>query len=107
MAANNPLYNMVCQPVGLGTKMIQIPITSSLDMRRLSKDLKLLLRSQGYTVYATYGENVLILQIHAVGIRGHYYTVKICQNNNVVLLEAGITNGRVQLEEAGISAGIG
>ncbi|MBW9142051.1 MAG: zinc-ribbon domain-containing protein [Candidatus Aramenus sp.] len=105
---SNPyLYNAICRPVGLGSRIVQLRIGHQLDMKALSKDLKMLFRSQGFTVYTVYSPNVLVLQIHAFGVRGHYYTVKVCQSGGDVLVEAGITNGRVLLEEAGVSSAVG
>ncbi len=104
---SNPyVNNTVCQPVGMGGKTLQLNVPSPLDMRRLKTDLRLLFRSQGYTVYITNSPNILILQLHTPGIRAHFYTVKICQQGNQVLVETGITNGRVELERAGVEGGI-
>ena len=76
-------------------------------MKRLAQDLKMLFRSEGMSVTTTASPNILILQIHARGIRGHYYVVKICQNQNQVLIESGIISAKQQLEWAGVEGGIG
>lgn len=102
----NPTY-YICQPVGIGTRIIQLPLYRPLNTKELSKELALYLRGQGYSVYYTYSPNIIVLQIHAIGIRSHYYTIKICQSPNSILIESGITNGRVELERAGINAGLG
>ncbi|BFI75996.1 zinc ribbon domain-containing protein [Sulfurisphaera ohwakuensis] len=104
---NNPIYSYICQPVGIGTKVIQLPLYRPLNTKELSKDLVLYLRGQGYRVYSTYSPNIIVLQVHAVGIRSHYYTIKICQSSNFILIESGITNGRVELERAGLNTGLG
>lgn len=102
--SNNFVQSMICQPVG--GKVIQLNINKPLDMKALAQDLKMLFRSEGMTVYATYSPNILILQLHARGLKGHYYTTKICQDNNKVVIETGITSARVQLEWAGVEGGI-
>ncbi|MBB5255099.1 hypothetical protein [Sulfurisphaera ohwakuensis] len=55
---NNPIYSYICQPVGIGTKVIQLPLYRPLNTKELSKDLVLYLRGQGYRVYSTYSPNV-------------------------------------------------
>lgn len=98
---------MICQPVGIARKTIWINILNPLNMRKLSQDLKLLLRSEGMTVTTTTSPNILLLQIHARGIKGHYYVVKICQTQGQVLLESGIISAKQELEWAGVEGGLG
>lgn len=104
--SNNFVQSAICQPVGMGGRTLYLNVNSPLKMKVLSQDLKMLFRSEGMTVYTTYSPNILILQLHAKGIRGHYYTVRICQNNNQVLIESGITSAKVQLEWAGVEGGL-
>ncbi|BDC19489.1 hypothetical protein HS5_23790 [Acidianus sp. HS-5] len=59
------------------------------------------------SVTSTTSPSILLLQIHARGIRGHYYVVKICQNQNQVLIESGIISAKQQLEWTGVEGGVG
>ncbi|BCU71509.1 zinc ribbon domain-containing protein [Stygiolobus caldivivus] len=104
--SNDFIHSAVCQPVGMAGKTIWLDVGRQLDMKRLSQDLKLLLRSEGMTVTSTVSPNILILQIHARGIRGHYYVVKICQTEGRVLIETGIISAKRQLEWAGVEGGM-
>ncbi|BBG23128.1 hypothetical protein IC006_0412 [Sulfuracidifex tepidarius] len=104
---NDFVESMICRPVGMGGKTLWLDVSKPLVMKQLSQDLKMLFRSEGMTVTSTYSPNILVLQIHARGIRGHYYTVKVCQNQGKVLIETGITSARQQLEWASAETGIG
>ena len=95
-----------CQPTGVAPKYFWLDVGTPIDMKRLANDLKLLLRSEGMTVYTTVGQNVLVLQVHARGVRGHYYVVKVCQDGGRVLVETGIISAKQQLEWAGIEGAL-
>ncbi len=105
--SNDFLGSMICSPVGMGGKTLWLDVRQPLVMKQLSQDLKMLFRSEGMTVTSTYSPNILVMQIHARGVRGHYYTVKICQTGGRVLVETGITSARQQLEWASAEGGLG
>ncbi|AWR94138.1 zinc ribbon domain-containing protein [Acidianus brierleyi] len=110
---NNPMMTtMMCeQSTGLGGKTQMVPINYPINLQYVSQQITMYLMSQGFQAFPMVGQNMAVIQAKHDSVLGMItdknkaYTIRLCQAQNMVVVETGIANLMEDLLVAGATAG--